>query len=402
MRTAVIAAAILCFSIYIFAGQFASVDAIRSPARENLCDELIIPAGYPCTDYTVQTRDGYLLGLQRISSRNVGLRLQRGPPVLLQHGLFMAGDAWFLGAPEQSLGYLLADQGFDVWAGSVRGTFLSHGHVTLSEKDKEFWDWTWEDMALYDLSAMIGHIYSTTNSKVFVVGHSQGTIMSWAAFTQPNIVEMVQAAALLCPISYLKHITAPLPVGMVAMHLDQMILGMGIHQLDFKRQPLIDLIDFVCGGHIECNDILAAITGPNCCMNMTHLDFFFNYEPHPTSSKNMHHLFQMIRQGTFARYDYGILKNMRMYGQNKPPVFDLRMIPKSLPIWLGYGGSDGLADITDVMHTYNELPSKPQLHYLEHYGHVDFLFSTSAKEDVFDDLIAFFRSVGNNTSSSSF
>ncbi|WCJ17811.1 lipase 1 [Euphorbia peplus] len=397
MRTPLISATIVSLSILILAGSFASVEAVR----EDLCGQLIVPAGYPCEEYTVQTQDGYLPALHRVSSRNGGLRLQRGPPVLLLHGLFMAGDAWFLGSPEQSLGFLLADQGFDVWAGSVRGTFLCHGHVSLSEKDKEFWNFSWEDFALYDQSAMISHIYSTTNSKVFVVGHSQGTIMSWAAFTQPNIVGMVEAAALLSPISYLKHITAPLPVGMVAMHLDQIILGMGIHEIDFKRQPLIDLIDFVCGTRIECANLLAAITGPNCCMNMTHVDSFFDYEPHPTSTKNLHHLFQMIRRGTFARYDYGLIKNIRKYGQNDPPGFDLSLIPESLPLWMAYGGNDGLADITDVMRTVAELPSNPRLLFLENYGHVDFLLSTTAKEDVFDDLIAFFRSVRNNTSGTS-
>lgn len=47
-----------------------------------------------------------------------------------------AGDAWFLGSPEQSLGFILADEGFDVWVGSVRGTYWSQGHISLSEKDK--------------------------------------------------------------------------------------------------------------------------------------------------------------------------------------------------------------------------------------------------------------------------
>ena len=45
--------------------------------------------------------------------------------------------------------------------------------------------------------------------------------MSLAALTQPDIVEMVEAAALLCPISYLDHVSAPLVLRMVAMHLDQ-------------------------------------------------------------------------------------------------------------------------------------------------------------------------------------
>jgi lysosomal acid lipase/cholesteryl ester hydrolase len=53
---------------------------------------------------------------------------------------------------------------------------------------------------------------------------SQGTIMSLAAFTQPDIVEMVEAAALLSPISYLEHITAPFVLRMVNMHLDQVFI----------------------------------------------------------------------------------------------------------------------------------------------------------------------------------
>lgn len=44
--------------------------------------------------------------------------------------------------------------------------------------------------------------------------------MSLAAFTQPDIVKMVAAAALLCPISYLDHITSPFVRDMVFMHLD--------------------------------------------------------------------------------------------------------------------------------------------------------------------------------------
>lgn len=45
--------------------------------------------------------------------------------------------------------------------------------------------------------------------------------MALAAFTQPEIVEMVEAAALLSPISYLEHVSAQFVLRMVNMHLDQ-------------------------------------------------------------------------------------------------------------------------------------------------------------------------------------
>lgn len=49
--------------------------------------------------------------------------------------------------------------------------------------------------------------------------------MSLVAFTQPDIEEMVEAAALLCPISYLEYITSPFVLRMVNMHLDQVSLS---------------------------------------------------------------------------------------------------------------------------------------------------------------------------------
>ncbi|KAI3413113.1 Lipase [Psidium guajava] len=364
-----------------------------------LCSLLIEPAGYPCSEHTLQTKDGYLLALQRVSSGSRDLWAQRGPPVLLQHGLFMAGDAWFLDSKGQSLGFILADHGFDVWVGNVRGTRWSHGHVSLSEKDKNFWDWSWEDLALYDLAEMIHHISSITSSKLFLVGHSQGTIMSLAALTQPDIAEMVEAAALLCPISYLGHVSAPLVLRMVSMHLDQMVVALGIHQLNFRSEIGVNLLDSVCDGHIECNDLLTSITGKNCCFNNSRVDFYLEYEPQPSSSKNLRHLFQMIRKGSFAKYDYGFFKNMKIYGQLKPPAFDLKHIPQTLPLWMAYGGNDALADMADLQLTLEELQSKPELLYIENYGHVDFLVGLKAKEDVYDHMIRFFMSFGKSSSS---
>ncbi|KNA03024.1 hypothetical protein SOVF_213050 isoform A [Spinacia oleracea] len=365
----------------------------------SLCHQLIIPSGYPCSEHSVQTKDGYILALQRVSSPSSDkIRLRRGPPVLLQHGLFMAGDAWFLNSKEESLGYILADRGFDVWVGNVRGTRWSQGHVSLSKRSKEYWDWSWEELALFDLAEMIEYIYEETSSKLFVVGHSQGTIMSLAAFTQPDIVNKVEAAALLSPISYLGHVSAPLVLRMVKMYLDKMIIAMGFHQLNFWSDAGIQLLDSVCDGHLDCDDMLASITGKNCCFNTSRVDFYLEYEPHPSSAKNINHLFQMIRQGTFARFDYGMLKNMRLYGSFRPPKFDLSLVPESLPLWMAYGGNDALADVTDVQRTIKELPCKKEVLYLDSYGHVDFLLSVKGKEDVYEQMIEFFSAWGKSSS----
>nr|CAN67585.1 hypothetical protein VITISV_003883 [Vitis vinifera] len=371
-RSAPVMSLLICFFVLHSAGEVAGVltggsNVSRPLPVQSLCAQLIQPSGYPCSEHAVQTKDGYLLALQRVSSPTVNLGSQPGPPVLLLHGLFMAGDAWFLDNTEQSLGFILADHGFDVWVGNVRGTRWSHGHVTLSEKNKEFWDWSWQELALYDLAEMIHYIYTMTNTKTFVVGHSQGTIMALAAFTQPEIVEMVEAAALLCPISYLEHVSAQFVLRMVNMHLDQVSFAFRHVWITVWKHFLMVQIDIsVLFGQM----ILA-----------------------------MAFCLAVIRAGTFAKYDYGIWRNLKHYGQVNPPRFDLNSIPKSLPIWMGYGGSDALADLTDFNHTLTELPSEPELLYLENYGHIDFLLSVNAKEDVYDNMIRFFRSRGKSSCS---
>lgn len=102
----------------------------------------------------------------------------------------------------------------------------------------------------------------------------------------------------------------------------------------------------------------------------------------------------VIRAGTFAKYDYGWWWNLINYGSLFPPAFDLARIPASLPIWMGYGGSDALADVTDVQRTINELRSEPDLLYIDKYGHMDFIMSVRAKDDVYGELIRFFRAQG--------
>uniref|UniRef100_A0A0E0EPA7 Lipase n=1 Tax=Oryza meridionalis TaxID=40149 RepID=A0A0E0EPA7_9ORYZ len=376
-----------------------------------LCDQLLLPLGYPCTEHNVETKDGFLLSLQHIPHGKNKAADSTGPPVFLQHGLFQGGDTWFINSAEQSLGYILADNGFDVWIGNVRGTRWSKGHSTFSVHDKVntlhwnewralglrrsgdgdissgkcsillrirgkwwqaqgvrqeagavkgkphlcparklFWDWSWQELAEYDLLAMLGYVYTVTQSKILYVGHSQGTIMGLAALTMPEIVKMISSAALLCPISYLDHVSASFVLRAVAMHLDQMLVTMGIHQLNFRsvRCILVRTID----------------------------------------------LSEVIRKGTFAKYDYGLLGNLRRYGHLRPPAFDLSSIPESLPIWMGYGGLDALADVTDVQRTIRELGSTPELLYIGDYGHIDFVMSVKAKDDVYVDLIRFLRENG--------
>lgn len=73
-----------------------------------------------CTDHVV-TADNYTLGMFRIPyGRGQEPPTTRRPAVILQHGLEDSSYTWVNNFPAESLGFLLADAGYDVWLPNSR------------------------------------------------------------------------------------------------------------------------------------------------------------------------------------------------------------------------------------------------------------------------------------------
>ena len=84
-----------------------------------------------------------------------------------------------------SFAFVLADAGFDVWMGNVRGNTYTKNHTTLPVDSDAFWAFTFDEMAAIDLPNMIDYVVKKTGQEnVFYFGHSQGSIIGFTGFSK--------------------------------------------------------------------------------------------------------------------------------------------------------------------------------------------------------------------------
>ena len=91
-------------------------------------------------------------------------------------------------------GYILADAGYDVWLGNYRGNTYSRNHTYLNPDawlNHHFWDFTWDEMAKYDIPSMVEKVLEVTGEEeLFYAGHSMGTTAFMAmGHYRPDILD---------------------------------------------------------------------------------------------------------------------------------------------------------------------------------------------------------------------
>lgn len=147
----------------------------------------LINRGYTLDEYLVETKDGYRLGLHRISSPHLHQdQSTKKPVVLLWHGFMMNSEVWVChpGGPQHNLAFVLADLGYDVWLGNVRGNKYGCSHLKLKPNQPEFWDFSLDEHALIDLPTTVDYILRMTSTQsLSYIGFSQGTTICFAALS---------------------------------------------------------------------------------------------------------------------------------------------------------------------------------------------------------------------------
>mmetsp|Transcript_15426 Transcript_15426/g.26087 ORF Transcript_15426/g.26087 Transcript_15426/m.26087 type:complete len:219 (+) Transcript_15426:342-998(+) len=117
--------------------------------------------------------------------------------------------AWIMNRQEVAPAFVMARAGYDVWLGNNRGNRFADTHTTLSSSQKEYWNFSWEEMGTHDLPAIFKTIQKKTGQKkISYIGHSEGTtqVMAGASLIPDFYKENVKVAVFLAPPGGMKYV----------------------------------------------------------------------------------------------------------------------------------------------------------------------------------------------------
>ncbi|XP_072827665.1 lipase member K isoform X3 [Vicugna pacos] len=362
-----------------------------NPEANMNISQIISYWGYPYEKYDVVTKDGYVLGIYRIPYGRKCPRTAPKPVVYLQHGLVASAGNWICNLPNNSLAFLLADVGYDVWMGNSRGNTWSRKHLQFSPKSPEYWAFSLDEMAKYDLPATINFIVEKTGQEqLYYVGHSQGTTIAFIAFsTNPELAKRIKIFFALAPVTTVKYTQSPMrKLSSLSRKVVKVLFG------DKMFSPHTFFGQFiatkVCNRkifHRICSNFLFTLSGfdPKN-LNMSRLDVYLSQSPAGTSVQNMLHWAQAVNSGLFQAFNWGNPdQNMMHFHQLTPPLYNVSKMEVPTAVWSG--GQDAVADLKDVE---NLLPKITRLIYyklIPHYNHVDFYLGQDAPHEIYQDLI---------------
>ncbi|XP_042545372.1 tear acid lipase-like protein [Dipodomys spectabilis] len=363
----------------------------KNPEANMNTKQIISYWGYPSEVYEVYTKDGYILEVCRIPhGKNKATHLGQKPVVYLQHGFLATAGIWVANLPSNSLGFMLADAGYDVWMGNSRGNTWSKRHLYLDTDSKEFWTFSYDEMIKYDLPATIDFILEETRQKqIYYVGHSQGTLIAFGAFaTNPQLAQKIKISFVLGPIATAKYIAG----GLQALSY----LPPGVFKLIFGEKEILpyshfnDVTKKLCNYkifHFLCNSMFTFFFGyDRKNLNESRYDVYLQLIPSGSSVQNLLHYFQAIHTGTFQAYDYGSASlNFQHYNQSTPPEYNVENMKVPTAMWSG--GRDPLADPRDVQNLERRISNLIYNKEISYYNHNDFLIGKDAPTQVFSGIL---------------
>ncbi|XP_056287092.1 lysosomal acid lipase/cholesteryl ester hydrolase-like [Pseudoliparis swirei] len=314
------------------------------------------------------------------------------PAVFLQHGLLAAGSNWVSNLPASSLGFVLADAGYDVWMGNSRGNTWSRRHRSLGPDQDAFWAFSYDEMALKDLPAVVNYVLKVTGqNQIHYVGHSQGTTIAFIAFSKlPELASRIKLFVGLAPVATVSFSSSAMTK--LSQLPDFLLWDV------FGRRDCAMLVEWfaehVCTEQLlseMCGNLFFILCGfDEKNLNMTRIPVYMEHCPAGTSVQNMVHWAQVTHTHTHASWAFqgrrpGTSGNMKHYNQSTPPLY--RVQDMKVPTALFSGGQDTLADPKDVAVLLTQVSNLVFHQDIKHWDHLDFIWGLDAPQQMFPSIL---------------
>jgi len=295
--------------------------------------------------------------------------------------------------PNQDLGFILADNGYDVWLSNIRGNVYSNKHVSLQPTDEKFWDFSWDEHASIDLPTVIDYILKVTGvSKIVYIGHSQGGMIGLAQFRHPQTANKIDRFVGVAPASYLKHIDVPF-LRELAKVPEPVVHGIFGKKAFLPNSNLVKkIIPEYCKDHPKiCDNFVCVLAGCEFLENIngSRQEVIFSHFPAGTSVKNILHFAQAVNSDKFQMYDYGVTGNLKHYNQTTPPKYELSQLLTRTAII--YGSGDRLVNPTDTKRAISEMPTPDVTLEIPKYGHGDFVWGLDATDKLYNFILSYIQ-----------
>ncbi|KAL6073071.1 cholesterol esterase [Balamuthia mandrillaris] len=373
---------------------------------------LITSKGYPVEEHYATTHDGYILCIHRIpagrassSSSSSSPQAQRDgeeegqdtikPVVFVLHGFMQSSEAWVCRKkPEDNLALALADLGYDVWLGNVRGNKYSMKHIKYLPQSERYWNFCLDHLLQYDVPAMVEYILAETGAaKLSYIGFSQGSALGFGAFSlnaalakKINLFIALASTALVKPMAN--------PVINAIAHTRPELLFLMFGRKDFMGSTLAWRMMLSRSAYTQGiergNNLLFGWTSNRIAAHEKNQVYAHLYAT--TSVKCIVHWFQIICTRRFQMYDDTLnTSTSDSYYRHSVPAYPLSRI--SCPVACFYGLRDRLSDMEALE---KHLP-KQTLYFRESdYEHLDFLWADNLKTKVTPHIVALLDQHNNN------
>ncbi|XP_011860684.1 PREDICTED: lipase 3-like [Vollenhovia emeryi] len=365
---------------------------------------LVEQYGYPAEEHNVTTEDGYNLKIHRIPGSPLLNNTKKKEIVFMLHSMLVSSDYWVIYGPSKDLAFLLADQGYDVWIGNMRGNSYCRSHVNMTIYDPKFWQYSFHEVGTKDLPAMLSYILNYTKQKdLYYIGHSMGATSLFALLSsKPEYNMKLKVAICLGPAAFWKKVTPTLievanifPISMEFLRQNKIY--------DFLPQSLtlVTLARTFCNDNAItqsiCANVIFAIVGSDPAqLNTTTLPDIVSYGPAGVSIQTLEHYYQNILTKDFRNYDYGIAENYKRYKQKTPPRYDVKKI--TAPMMLFYGANDKLALKENVLDLSERLPNvllTEEVPY-KFFNHLDFVWAIDVKTLLYNRILELIEKYDTN------